>query len=184
MPSCFCDFFALPTCCLAGLTLFLLPPPPACSHHQDKEELDGVNHIGFGVLRHLADNLVLADDERSAVAAASNGGGDQEDNNNKVIVAEEKKDKRADDGYTVREKLTTPQAGDGDHGEDVTDAKPQQSTLDVDVDATDGRKDASEQMEGSSNAVIDAASSTGSDHAKRSSWRVWRWFSSSSTSRE
>jgi hypothetical protein len=155
-----------------------------CSHHHDNEELDGVNHIGFGVLRHLADHLVLADDERSAVAATRNGGGDQEDNNNnsKVIVAEEKKDKRADDGYTMREKLTTPQAGDGDHGEDITDVQPQQSTLDVDVDAIDGRKDASEQTEGNNNVVIgDAESPTGSDRVKGSSWRVWRWFSSSSS---
>lgn len=145
------------------------------------------------MLRHLADHLVLADDERSAVAAARNGGGDQEDNNNsssKVIVAEEKKDKRADDGYTVREKLTTPQAGDGDHGEDITDVKPQQSPLDVVVDATiDGRKDDasdSQTVEGSSSDVVigDAESPTGSDREKGSSWRVWRWFSSSSSSRE
>ncbi len=140
------------------------------------------------MLRHLADHLVLADDERSAVAAARNGGGDQEDNSSsKVIVAEEKKDKRADDGYTVREKLTTPQAGDGDHGEDITDVKPQQSPLDVVVDATiDGRKDASEQtVEGSSSDVVigDAESPIGSDReTKGSSWRVWRWFSSSSSS--
>lgn len=143
------------------------------------------------MLRHLADHLVLADDERSAVAAARNGGGDQEDNNSssKVIVAEEKKDKRADDGYTVREKLTTPQAGDGDHGEDITDVKPQQSPLDVVVDATiDGRKDdASEQtVEGSSSSsdvvIGDAESPIGSDReTKGSSWRVWRWFSSSSS---
>jgi hypothetical protein len=102
--------------------------------------------------------MVLADDERSAVATAKDGG-DREEEGNKVVVAEEKKDKRAEDGYSVREKLTTAEAGEGDHGEDITHIKPQQSGGLVDVDETISHHHQND---------------------RKSSWKVWRWFSSSS----
>jgi hypothetical protein len=149
--------------------------------------MDGVNHIGFGVLRHLVDHFALADDERLAAAAhnaaATNGNGDGdggegdgEGSAEEVIVAEEERDGRAEDGFAVRERLTTASAeGDeGDDGEDVEgdderrrrSSDPQKGSDVVEEDVVKKKKEEEEEE------VIAVSKS-----AKRSSWKVWQWFS-------